>query len=113
MCGAIFFFQAEDGIRDYEVTGVQTCALPILPHLYGSRCKSPIKDFSAKTCRSNGRFFVLGNLNFFEILICMGLFYANGYMLLMRCRKETVYCFEKSAIRDEVRLVGMQCLFSG
>src|SRR5256885_10756420 len=26
----IFFFQAEDGIRDYKVTGVQTCALPIL-----------------------------------------------------------------------------------
>src|SRR5256885_8469325 len=26
-----FFFQAEDGIRDYKVTGVQTCALPILP----------------------------------------------------------------------------------
>src|SRR2546426_9081612 len=27
-----FFFQAEDGIRDYKVTGVQTCALPICPH---------------------------------------------------------------------------------
>src|SRR5687767_15590534 len=27
----IFFFQAEDGIRDKLVTGVQTCALPILP----------------------------------------------------------------------------------
>src|SRR5436189_903926 len=26
----IFFFQAEDGIRDTSVTGVQTCALPIL-----------------------------------------------------------------------------------
>src|SRR2546429_5528019 len=26
----IFFFQAEDGIRDVAVTGVQTCALPIL-----------------------------------------------------------------------------------
>src|SRR5256885_13000345 len=25
----VFFFQAEDGIRDYKVTGVQTCALPI------------------------------------------------------------------------------------
>ena len=25
----VFFFQAEDGIRDYDVTGVQTCALPI------------------------------------------------------------------------------------
>ena len=29
----IFFFQAEDGIRDWSVTGVQTCALPI------SRCR--------------------------------------------------------------------------
>src|SRR2546429_4475685 len=26
----VFFFQAEDGIRDVAVTGVQTCALPIL-----------------------------------------------------------------------------------
>src|SRR5262249_56834486 len=26
-----FFFQAEDGIRDWSVTGVQTCALPISP----------------------------------------------------------------------------------
>src|SRR5438034_2377446 len=26
-----FFFQAEDGIRDHCVTGVQTCALPICP----------------------------------------------------------------------------------
>src|SRR2546426_2929848 len=35
-CLYFFFFQAEDGIRDYKVTGVQTCALPIstdaLPH---------------------------------------------------------------------------------
>ena len=28
--GGGFFFQAEDGIRDSPVTGVQTCALPIL-----------------------------------------------------------------------------------
>src|SRR3712207_6944684 len=27
---SVFFFQAEDGIRDIGVTGVQTCALPIL-----------------------------------------------------------------------------------
>src|SRR2546430_6072890 len=27
----LFFFQAEDGIRDLTVTGVQTCALPIFP----------------------------------------------------------------------------------
>src|SRR6266508_5248453 len=29
-----FFFQAEDGIRDGHVTGVQTCALPISPVTY-------------------------------------------------------------------------------
>src|SRR5256884_1868982 len=28
-CPGLFFFQAEDGIRDVAVTGVQTCALPI------------------------------------------------------------------------------------
>src|SRR5204862_4494166 len=28
-CFCLFFFQAEDGIRDLYVTGVQTCALPI------------------------------------------------------------------------------------
>src|SRR5690625_7948503 len=31
----LFFFQAEDGIRDGHVTGVQTCALPIY-HIVGS-----------------------------------------------------------------------------
>src|ERR1022692_4937532 len=28
-CCCFFFFQAEDGIRDYKVTGDQTCALPM------------------------------------------------------------------------------------
>src|SRR5258706_11644912 len=31
--GTDFFFQAEDGIRDWSVTGVQTCALPISDEL--------------------------------------------------------------------------------
>src|SRR5437762_13692540 len=37
----IFFFQAEDGIRDTSVTGVQTCALPIWPgsEESSSRCR--------------------------------------------------------------------------
>src|SRR6266511_2470528 len=34
-----FFFQAEDGIRDFHVTGVQTCALPIFPLPAGSRAR--------------------------------------------------------------------------
>src|SRR5260370_29487680 len=33
----VFFFQAEDGIRDSSVTGVQTCALPILLDLHELR----------------------------------------------------------------------------
>src|SRR5260370_6068042 len=34
-----FFFQAEDGIRDSSVTGVQTCALPICITSFGARSK--------------------------------------------------------------------------
>src|SRR5699024_11979064 len=33
----VFFLQAEDGIRDRNVTGVQTCALPILARSEGGR----------------------------------------------------------------------------
>ena len=38
-----FFFQAEDGIRDRNVTGVQTCALPILYHENTKPYKETIK----------------------------------------------------------------------
>src|SRR6266567_7166890 len=36
-----FFFQAEDGIRDLTVTGVQTCALPIWPWRRGDTVGKP------------------------------------------------------------------------
>src|SRR5256885_4177025 len=36
-----FFFQAEDGIRDYKVTGVQTCALPISYGALENNCTGP------------------------------------------------------------------------
>src|SRR5256884_328525 len=46
----VFFFQAEDGIRDVAVTGVQTCALPISRrktcsrnHKYGGTSGCPIR----------------------------------------------------------------------
>src|SRR5688572_8692314 len=41
-----FFFQAEDGIRDLTVTGVQTCALPIFP----SREVIPVPPVAMMTC---------------------------------------------------------------
>src|SRR5882762_2200585 len=47
-----FFFQAEDGIRDSSVTGVQTCALPIWSDLVSSQvqfaaAKPPPPGFTA------------------------------------------------------------------
>src|SRR5690606_17372886 len=38
-----FFFQAEDGIRDFHVTGVQTCALPISPGQAGNACGDSVR----------------------------------------------------------------------
>src|SRR5262249_56977506 len=45
---SVFFFQAEDGIRDWSVTGVQTCALPI------SRCGRPYGGARRRMRRSAG-----------------------------------------------------------
>src|SRR2546430_8095972 len=58
-----FFFQAEDGIRDLTVTGVQTCALPILtitlPDLGPSFSAQPITAGNSQTVRATaGRFTV-------------------------------------------------------
>src|SRR5438034_7518963 len=57
-----FFFQAEDGIRDHCVTGVQTCALPIsvrrhelrrrrLPHRGASLLRRELSDPRDGPCR--------------------------------------------------------------
>src|SRR5260370_22285720 len=56
-----FFFQAEDGIRDSSVTGVQTCALPISVHLRRFAAPGQV----ARHALANGfdvRHFQLGNL---------------------------------------------------
>src|SRR5690606_39564074 len=58
-CGVVlsfFFFQAEDGIRDFHVTGVQTCALPILVHAIQQLHDGVIgKPFYAKSWYSQDR----------------------------------------------------------
>src|SRR6266581_949293 len=38
---SVFFFQAEDGIRDGRVTGVQTCALPIFRNPSMMKTRAP------------------------------------------------------------------------
>src|SRR3989454_844895 len=69
-----FFFQAEDGIRDYKVTGVQTCALPILQLLVDERpllertshapllFLSPRHDHGIRRTRAPARLVALGRL---------------------------------------------------
>src|SRR5256885_3893388 len=47
-----FFFQAEDGIRDYKVTGVQTCALPIFTG--GMASKLPVPNAAKATYSIDG-----------------------------------------------------------
>src|SRR2546430_8459725 len=49
-----FFFQAEDGIRDLTVTGVQTCALPICARARRS-CRSIATTSSPRSSRRRGR----------------------------------------------------------
>src|SRR5699024_11937941 len=49
-----FFFQAEDGIRDRNVTGVQTCALPILSLPRGSGPTVRAENCSSST-RAEGK----------------------------------------------------------
>src|SRR3989442_4205545 len=49
MVALFFFFQAEDGIRDADVTGVQTCALPISqcrPDVAGDELLAQVFDVS-------------------------------------------------------------------
>src|SRR5260370_40229632 len=61
--GIFFFFQAEDGIRDSSVTGVQTCALPISLAYFNhggnkqergeeDHHEESISTFTALVCRS-------------------------------------------------------------
>ena len=51
-----FFFQAEDGIRDYKVTGVQTCALPISSLFFLAHCprknNEALKVFKGEPART-------------------------------------------------------------
>src|SRR5437762_7198863 len=47
-----FFFQAEDGIRDTSVTGVQTCALPIRYRRDASAWSTTMSSIFSAGCRS-------------------------------------------------------------
>src|SRR2546430_12972961 len=65
-CYVFFFFQAEDGIRDLTVTGVQTCALPIYQR--GRQADEMLRVFKALWTQDNpsfeGEFFRFKDIGF-------------------------------------------------
>src|SRR5690606_40191659 len=89
-----FFFQAEDGIRDFHVTGVQTCALPISLAL-GSGTVTPL-----------------------ELVSGFAVFANNGYRVepffidrIEDTGGETIWMadYTLACLRSEERRVGKEC----
>src|SRR5438105_12814563 len=83
-----FFFQAEDGIRDPLVTGVQTCALPILYPLYVGA----------------GKLAALLHLGFTTVFVVMEWL---GRLALLGAIYAFTSCFVRE--RSEERRVGKEC----
>src|SRR5256885_10233833 len=89
------FFQAEDGIRDYKVTGVQTCALPILGGVLFAR-------FLVHTQLTSSLVAAIGGVeaNRWVVLALIALMY-----LVLGCVLDTFGMM----IRSEERRVGKEC----
>src|SRR5437867_7758906 len=88
-----FFFQAEDGIRDRTVTGVQTCALPISWRLGGSG--SPVHFFQSLAFGFN----IGSRIDIGRVEACMSK-PATNHCHVHFCRDKT---------RSEERRVGKEC----
>src|SRR5690606_40545861 len=82
-----FFFQAEDGIRDFHVTGVQTCALPISRTVR----TSPVEAFATRR------------------IACL---WSRDELMNARCDASGYHCTSRnvlpSATRSEERRVGKE-----
>src|SRR5439155_7833082 len=91
---SFFFFQAEDGIRDGHVTGVQTCALPI--YEAASRSGKLLYDPGAGACRC-----LAGNMKCRET---PGFREGLGEGVVVRLKD-----FGPADTRSEERRVGKEC----
>src|SRR5260221_8954514 len=90
VCVLFFFFQAEDGIRDHCVTGVQTCALPISSRRRHTRS---LCDWSSDVCSSDRSEEHTSELQSHSDLVC-------------RLLLSITYCMRG---RSEERRVGKEC----
>src|SRR5262249_56755923 len=96
-----FFFQAEDGIRDWSVTGVQTCALPI-SSTTSATCLRPSGKPSAM---ADGQVPTIAD---FEKL---GVFYLGKQVAPEPSGQAFLY--DSKHLRSEERRVGKECRSRG
>src|SRR2546430_10436259 len=95
-CGSdvrfFFFFQAEDGIRDLTVTGVQTCALPIFRSGTTAATPQELRFLSQYLLRPEGRSAIFRR--------------AKAGPVMHYCRPASAYV---AVARSEERRVGKEC----
>src|SRR5262249_58362975 len=98
------FFQAEEGIRDWSVTGVQTCALPISPAARKKKKSERLHEVIRGSFDPDSRFFD-GNPDTFPHPVA-----------LWPTRKRCPACQNsgpRPIIRSEERRVGKECASGG
>src|SRR2546426_12316589 len=101
---AVFFFQAEDGIRDYKVTGVQTCALPISPRSISAPRARTVVHFTCVGGRVARRLSTNHRTPFHESLRS-----HDGHRLCTpHAGPSVAHCRGRTA-RSEERRVGKEC----
>src|SRR5699024_11954057 len=93
-----FFFQAEDGIRDRNVTGVQTCALPILSHMMDCTLILDRISFRIMPRQFNG--FIIQ-------------FMDNNKMKREADYSQLLVLYNYDLFRSEERRVGKECRYRG
>src|SRR5699024_11569848 len=94
-----FFFQAEDGIRDRNVTGVQTCALPIFV-----RTASVALIHGADAAAKEGNIAAVERTHLVALFL-QGIRIAIPAALLLAIPTSAV----QSVLRSEERRVGKEC----
>src|SRR5699024_11593241 len=94
------FFQAEDGIRDRNVTGVQTCALPILIY--------PIADSLSRSFDSHPEDKSRSKIGTF-LITCIGNVNDITAALFMTAYTGNLLAVKLAANRSEERRVGKEC----
>src|SRR3712207_7184988 len=97
----VFFFQAEDGIRDIGVTGVQTCALPIFYYPI-EEVKGEWKSIPYGYALSNQKFYVLDRRGEICPVGVEGELYIGGRGLALEYRND-VEKTKESFIQHEKR----------